>query len=422
MKRIIALILSGTMLLTGCTSAKNNESQSTTVVSQIETTEGVVSEAVSEIAEWNDIKIQYNSLDDEMLLAHIEDLVYSEAVKNLDSEKYFVENVSAVYISKEYLEEVAFNSQSNIYFGYTLEELNDLFDGSKYVFTLDEDGTTTVQEMQIIEDTDSEEILKNVAIGTGVILLCVTVSVVTGGAGAPAISMIFAASAKTGAVMALSSAAIGGVSAGVVRGIETGDMGEALEAAALAGSDGFKWGAIGGAVSGGTLETVKYARAMKSLKLIELNGITKQQAAAIQMESRLPMDVISQFHSMDEYLIYKEAGLKAVMVNGRTALVQNIDLNYMSELPDGTMVTNLVRMQRGYAPIDPVTQKAYQLHHIGQKADGTLAVLTETQHQGNSAILNITGKESEIVRSEFAKIRKDFWSYLGNEVFAKGGL
>lgn len=422
MKRIIALLLSGAMLLTGCTSANNAESQNTEVASQIETTEGVVSEVVSEITEWNDIEVQYDSLDDEMLLTHIEDLVYREAIKSLDSEKYFVENVSAVYISKEYLEEVAYNSQSNIYFGYTLAELNDLFEGSKYVFTLAEDGTTTVQEMQIIEDTDTEEILKNVAIGTGVILLCVTVSVVTGGAGAPAVSMIFAASAKTGAIMALSSAAIGGVSAGVVRGIETGDMNEALEAAALAGSDGFKWGAIGGAVSGGTLETVKYARAMKSLKLIELNGITKQQAAAIQMESRLPMDVISQFHSMDEYLIYKEAGLKAVMVNGRTALVQNIDLNYMSELPDGTMVTNLVRMQRGYAPIDPVTQKAYQLHHIGQKADGTLAVLTETQHQGNSAILNITGKESEIVRSEFAKIRKDFWSYLGNEVFAKGGL
>lgn len=422
MKRIIALFLSVAMLLTGCTSANNNEIQNTDIVSQIETTEEVIAESVSEITEWNDIEVQYDSLDDEMLLTHIEDLVYSEAIKSLDSEKYFVENVSAVYISKEYLEEVAYNSQSNIYFGYTLAELNDIFEGSKYVFTLAEDGTTTVQEMQIIEDTDTEEILKNVAIGTGVILLCVTVSVVTGGAGAPAVSMIFAASAKTGAIMALSSAAIGGVSAGVVRGIETGDMNEALEAAALAGSDGFKWGAIVGSVSGGSLETVKYARAMKSLKLIELNGITKQQAAAIQMESKLPMDVISQFHSMDEYLIYKEAGLKAVMVNGRTALVQNIDLNYMSELPDGTMVTNLVRMQRGYAPIDPVTQKAYQLHHIGQKVDGTLAVLTEPQHLGNSAILNITGKESEIVRSEFAKIRKDFWSYLGNKVFAEGGI
>ena len=38
--------------------------------------------------------------------------------------------------------------------------------------------------------------------GSGVILVCVTVSVVTGGAGAPAVSMIFAASAKSGAIFA----------------------------------------------------------------------------------------------------------------------------------------------------------------------------------------------------------------------------
>lgn len=68
------------------------------------------------------------------------------------------------------------------------------------------------------------------------------------------------------------------------------------------------------------------------------------EAAIIQQESGLPMDVISQLHSMDEYLVYKDAGLKPVMVNGRTALVQNIDLNYVSTLPDGSEVTNLVRM------------------------------------------------------------------------------
>lgn len=405
MKRIIALILSGTMLLTGCTSAKNTESQSATVVSQIETTEGVVSEAVSEIAEWNDIKIQYNSLDDEMLLAHIEDLVYSEAVKNLDSEKYFVENVSAVYISKEYLEEVAFNSQSNIYFGYTLEELNDLFDGSKYVFTLDEDGTTTVQEMQVIEDTDSEEILKNVAIGTGVILLCVTVSVVTGGAGAPAISMIFAASAKTGAVMALSSAAIGGVSAGVVRGIETGDMGEALEAAALDGSEGFKWGAIGGSVSGGASQAI-------ALKGATLNGLTMNEAALIQKQSGYPLDVIKQFKTVEQYNICQNAGLTPQMVNGQTALIRSIDLNYVDDLGR----TNLERMRAGLAAIDPATGKSYQLHHIGQKTDSTLAILTEAEHMqgGNNTIWHDVSKVTEVhgAGNNWDAQRKAFWETM----------
>lgn len=152
------------------------------------------------------------------------------------------------------------------------------------------------------------------------------------------------------------------------------------------------------------------------------SGLTMNEAALIQADSNLPLDVISQLHSMDEYLVYKKAGLKPVMVNGRVALVQNIDLNHVSQLPDGTEVTNLVRMQKGYAPLDPATGKAYQLHHIGQKADGTLAVLTEAQHQGNSAILNIAEKASEIDRPGFGNTRKEFWQYVGNHVFGNGGV
>ena len=334
---------------------------------------------------------------------------------SLDSDKYFVENVSASYLSKEYLDEVSFNSQSNIYFGYTLSELDELFQGKKYVFTLSEDGKTTLQELQEMKDTSTETMLKNVAIGTGVILICVTVSVVSAGVGAPAVSMIFAASAKTATTFAVSSAAFGGISAGIVRGIQTGDFNEATEAAATGASEGFKWGAIGGTILGGGSEAFLLKSATKS-------GLTMNEAALIQADSELPINIISQMHSLDEYMVYKKAGLKPVMVNGKTSLLQEIDLNYVSRLPDGTKVTNLVRMQNGYPPIDPATGKAYQLHHIGQKADATLAVLTEEQHQGNSAILNICGKKSEIVRSEFATTRKEFWKYVGNYVFNNGGI
>lgn len=409
MKRIIALILSAAMLLAGCGQVQPQPQ------SQAEETIPEISEPATDTGSSGSIEPQYTSLDDPQLLAHVEDLVYRDAVTALNSDEYFVENVSAVYISKEYLDEVAFNSQSNIYFGYTLAELDEIFQGTKYIFTLSESGTTTVQELQEIEDVSTETMLKNVATGTGVILVCVTVSVVSAGVGAPAVSMIFAASAATAQTFALSSAAFGGISAGVVRGIETGDFNEALEAAAMGATEGFKWGAISGAVIGGGSEAFLLKQATKS-------GLTMNEAAIIQADSNLPVDVISQMHSLDEYVVYKNAGLKPVMVNGKTALVQNIDLNYVSKLPDGTEVTNLVRMQKGYAPLDPATGKAYQLHHIGQKADGTLAVLTESQHQGNSAILNIFGKESEIVRSEFATTRKEFWEYLGKSVFANGGI
>ena len=408
MKRLIALILSFALLLSGCAPAQMNQEPT-------DNTTAPTTELPAQTTVWVDTVPEYNALDDADLLNHLEGLVYRETVSSLNSTEYVVENISAVYISKEYLEEVAFNSRSNIYFGYTLAELDELFQGPRYVFTLGSDGQTTVQELQEIEDTSTETMLKNVAIGTGVILVCVTISAVSAGAGAPAVSVIFAASAKTGTLMALTSGGFGAISAGIVRGIQTGDFNEAMEAAALAGSEGFKWGAISGAISGGTQEAF-------ALKAATRSGLTMNEAAIIQQESGLPMDVISQLHSMDEYLVYKDAGLKPVMVNGRTALVQNIDLNYVSTLPDGSEVANLVRMQRGYAPLDPTTGKAYQLHHIGQKADGTLAILTESQHQGNSAILNIVGKESEIDRQAFNATRKAFWEYLGKVVFANGGV
>lgn len=416
MKRIISLLLCAAMMLTGCAPVENAESQSTTVVSQedISQASDITTESKSEIVEWKDVDVQYDSLDDKLLLAHIEDLIYSETVRNLNSEKYFVENVSAVYISKEYLEEVAYNSQSNIYFGYTLAELNDLFQGTRYVFTLGEDGKTTVKELVEIQDTTNEEILKNVAIGTGVILICVTVSVVTGGTGAAAISTIFAASAKTGAIMAVSSAAIGGVSAGVVRGIETGDMNEALEAAALAGSEEFKWGAISGAISGGASQTI-------ALKGATRGGLTMNQAALIQKESKLPLDFIKNFHSLDEYNVYKQAGLVAKKVNGKWAFLQDIDWKYKDEFGR----TNAERVKKyGLAPIDPATGKSFELHHIGQKADSPLAILNEEQHRGKgvySILHKNTGKTGEsgvhndvsgLTDAQWAKQKKEFWKNL----------
>lgn len=299
--------------------AKNPASESTT-------------KTVSAPAEWVEVLPEFDSLSDEDLLLEVENLVYRETVETLDSEEYVVENVSAVYLSKEYLEEASFNSQSNVYFGYTLAELDEIFQGTRYIFTLGDDGTTAVQELQVIDDHTAETMLRNIAIGTGVILVCVTVSVVSAGAGAPAVSIIFAASATTAKIMAVSSAAFGGISAGVVRGIETGDFDEAMEAAALGTTEGFKWGAISGAVIGGGSEAFLLKSATKS-------GLTMNEVALIQKESNLPMDVISQFHSMKEYLVYKEAGLKPVIVNGRVALVQDIDLDYVSELSDGTKVT-----------------------------------------------------------------------------------
>ncbi len=191
MKRILSIILSLTILLTfgGIQSSSLAEDNDETYSSESE----------AENSEDNSDQ-EFSGLDDPDLLYYVENTVYSDLIDQLDGTEYFVENVSATYISKEYLEEVAYNSQANIYFGYTLEELEDVFQGTKYVFTLGDDGTTTVQAFEDYDDT-YDQVVRNLVVGTGVILVCVTVSVVSGGVGAPAVSMIFAASAKTGSVL-----------------------------------------------------------------------------------------------------------------------------------------------------------------------------------------------------------------------------
>ena len=428
MERVIAIVLCFMLVLSGCSSASSTNSQTSGTISSQEgasTEEGTTpveseikdedqketdADGATESSEAMEIKEtvpSYKGMDDPDLLNFVEYNVYSNLVKNLDSDQYFVENVKAVYISQEYVDELAYNSQSNIYFGYTLEELDQQFQGDRYVFTLGENGETTVIKMETVYDDSTERIIKNVAVGGGVILLCVTVSVVSAGVGAPAVSMIFAAAAKTGTSFALSSAVIGGAAATITTGYQTHDPEAAFKAGLLAGSEGFKWGAISGAVVGGVSEgTALYGAAKQT-------NFTMNQYAKIQQESGYPLDVIKQFKSIEEYNVYKEAGLKASQVGGKSALIRNIDLNYKTTFPNGETMTNLEAMAKGYAPryIDPSSGRelAYQLHHVNQNPNGTLAILTEAEHQGNSVILNIFGKESEIDRQAFNAIRKKFW-------------
>lgn len=356
----------------------------------------------------------FSGMGDPNLLRYTEDTIYENLVATLDSDEYFVENVSAVYISQEYIDELAYNSQANIYFGYTLQELAEQFQGTKYIFTLGDDGSTIVTEFEEYDDT-YDRALKNVAIGTGVILVCVTVSVVSAGLGAPAVSMIFSVAAQSGTKMALSGGIMGGVAAGIVTGVQTGDMDEALKAAALAGSEGFKWGAISGALAGGASEAIALKGATRS-------GLTMNEAATIQRESKYPLDVIKQFKSMDQYEICKNAGLYPVTVNGKTSLVRAIDLDYVDDFGR----TNLQRMKEGLAAIDPDSGLPYELHHIGQKTDSTLAILTKAEHMqgGNNSIWHEFGSASEVHNAAnealWNRQRQTYWRQLAT--LLEGGI
>ncbi len=412
-KRVVALLLACSILACGCANNTEDNKNITETDTSAVAGESVISEEMEASVEKSIpeeelgdpeeyvYEPEFDSLESDELLDYVEDSVYSELVSQLKNEEYYVENVSAVYVSKEYLEELAYNSQANIFFGYTLQDIEEVYGDKRYVFTVNDLGETIVQPFEDYDDT-YERIIKNVAIGTGVILVCVTVSVVTAGAGAPAVSLIFAASAKTGTIMALSSAGLGGVAQGVITGMQTGDMNAAIKAGALEASESFKWGAISGTIMGGTSESVKYAKAMKALKGLELH-ISAQEAAAIQMQTGYPAEVIAQFHSMEEFKVFQDAGLKSVMVNGKSALVRSdIDLNLVDEWGR----TNLQRMKLGLSPLD-ASGKSYELHHIGQEADATLAILKQSEH--DNAALHGFKAISEIDREAFAVQRKNFW-------------
>lgn len=277
MKRILALLLSCTVLLYGC--AINQTADSSSESSVVETT--IVTEPVSETAETalsvSSIEgmlseeeymeqISRLSFNDPELLSYYEDTVYSDIEELFSSDDYSVESVEAVYISKEYLEELAYNSQENLYFGYKLSDLNEAFKDEKYIFTIDDNGCQTVKAFEGNEAYDYSEILKNAAIGTGVIVVCVTIGVVAGAAGAATVSAVFLTAATTAVEVGVTSAMISGASRAIATGYETKDLESTFRAYVEGTYEGFAQGAVFGAVFGGASESIKIAKAAKPLK------------------------------------------------------------------------------------------------------------------------------------------------------------
>ena len=490
-KRILSVFLIFIIAFIGC--KPQNITSDTEMIPVSNISQQVEKSEVPEVmldADGNEI---FNSLSDEGLIDYIETDLYDKIVTELNSEDYLVESISAKYISQEYLDELEYNSKSNIYFGYSLEELDKEFQGTRYVFTLGDNGETVVEEFQEYDDT-YEQIAKNVAIGTGVILVCVVVSIVSGGT-ADAVAVIFATAAETGAAVALSDGVLSGVVCGAIEGISSGSLEKGIKVGALEASKSFKWGAIVGCITGGLSKTI-------ALYKLTLNGLTMNQAAFLQKTEKVPESILKQLKSPDEYyeilekskeggiaidelaklckdtdcpldiakqlknadeyyeivekvknggltieeitsmcretnypleivkliksqaekdIYFDQAGLYYKTINGQVALVRDIDLNYIKE---GEELTNLQRMLLGQPPIDPITQKAYELHHIGQNVDSPLAILTYAEHMlgGNNKILHDTniadgaGVHALLSDSEWAAQKRIFWKAFAETV------
>ncbi len=408
MKKKMLIILSLVLLVSGCGSKK----EATQETEETKKTMTVEFNASLDIT-FDETKANVENLDESDLnsddvLQYSNDVIYEKLIEQLGSD-YYIQNIETAYISKEYIEELEYNSKSNIFFGYTLEDLTKQFGDKKYVFTLGDDGTTIVTEVENPVNY-MDKVIKNVAIGTGVILVCVTVSSLTA-ASAPAVSVIFAMSAKGAVSKGIKAFAVSGVASGVITGVQTGNFDLAVQSALENGSEAFKWGAIAGAITGGVSEGV-------GLYDASLNGLTMDEAAIIQREG-YPLDIIRNISSMEEYQVYKDAGLVSKMVNGKLALIRDIDINYESIGADGQKMTNLQRMVKGLAPIDPLTGKSYELHHVNQMKDGTLAILSPSEHSDNYSVLHKLvecGVHNEscggLTNTVWNEQRKAFWQAL----------
>lgn len=120
MKRLISLLLVFVLILSGCELKK---ADTTSSITEVTVEENIETSTESQNSTEVNIAESFSGLDDEDLLRYVETDVYDKMITNFDSDEYFIENVSTVYLSKEYLEELEYNSQSNVYLDIVLMSL-----------------------------------------------------------------------------------------------------------------------------------------------------------------------------------------------------------------------------------------------------------------------------------------------------------
>ena len=197
--------------------------------------------------------LKLTGYDDPKYIEYYECMMYDSIDKSLDPDKYVIQSIDTYYYSKEYLETLDFNSKENVFWGYKLSELDEVFQGQKYVFSMDEDGNTTVTEYKEQEEDGKfssvfGSVLKNVAIGAGIIVTVVVLKDIA--AGTCVATFITKYALKPTIAYARDFALVNGVTTAVITGFETKDFKTALEATALAASEGLMIGAIVGTASG----------------------------------------------------------------------------------------------------------------------------------------------------------------------------
>lgn len=141
-------------------------------------------------------------------------------------------------------------------------------------------------------------------------------------------------------------------------------------------------------------------------------GLTDEEKQKIKEETGWSDEIIDAIENMDQYEIYKNAGLHEEEINGRKCLVKDIDMDYVDPK---TGMTNRERMERGLSPIDSKTGEKIELHHMGQKFDAPFAELSETSEHGDGKHKTLHTSTEDSWRNdpeknkEYNTQRKEHW-------------
>ena len=126
-------------------------------------------------------------------------------------------------------------------------------------------------------------------------------------------------------------------------------------------------------------------------------GLNEDEKSKIIEETGWSSKIVDCIESMEQYEIYKNAGLHETEIDGRKCLVKDIDMDYVDPK---TGLTNRELMEKGRAPIDAKTGEPIELHHMGQDFNSPFAELCANSEHGNGKDAILHDKKIESWRQD----------------------
>ena len=126
-------------------------------------------------------------------------------------------------------------------------------------------------------------------------------------------------------------------------------------------------------------------------------GLTEDEKSKIIEETGWSSKIVDCIESMEQYEIYKNAGLHETEIDGRKCLVKDIDMDYVDPK---TGLTNRELMEKGRAPIDAKTGEPIELHHMGQDFNSPFAELCANSEHGDGKDAILHDKKIESWRQD----------------------